>query len=107
VLCGTGVGISNAANKVQGIRAVLARDIVTVKAARENLDVNVLAFGGRITGVGLIEELVDAFLETEYESQNDEIIARLNAMAQNPAVLEDESLFESFLEKWDRGEYHD
>jgi galactose-6-phosphate isomerase len=55
----------------------------------------------------LIEELVDAFLETEYESQNDEIIARLNAMAQNPAVLEDESLFDSFLEKWDRGEYHD
>ena len=65
-VCGSGIGISIAANKVAGIRAALAHDVNTARLAREHNDANVLALGGRIvTGEAGIE-MVQAFLTTAY-----------------------------------------
>lgn len=65
-VCGTGIGISIAANKVPGIRAALAHDVNTARLAREHNDANVLALGGRIvTGAAAIE-MVQVFLTTAY-----------------------------------------
>jgi ribose 5-phosphate isomerase B len=65
-VCGTGIGISIAANKVPGIRAALAHDVMTARLAREHNDANVLALGGRVvTGEAAIE-MVQVFLTTVY-----------------------------------------
>ena len=65
--CGTGVGISLAANKVKGIRACVCSDTFTAKYTRLHNNANILSLGGRVLGVGLALELVDIFLTTEYE----------------------------------------
>lgn len=70
LICGTGIGISMAANKVKGIRAALCHDCFSAKATREHNDANVLALGGRIVGVELALMIVDIFLNTEFS--NDE-----------------------------------
>lgn len=65
-VCGTGIGISIAANKVPGVRAALAHDLNTARLAREHNDANVLALGGRVvTGEAAIE-IVQVFLTTAY-----------------------------------------
>jgi ribose 5-phosphate isomerase B len=65
-VCGTGIGISIAANKVPGVRAALAHDVNTARLAREHNDANVLALGGRVvTGEAAIE-MVKVFLTTAY-----------------------------------------
>lgn len=65
--CGTGIGISMAANKVKGIRAACCSDYFSAKYTRLHNDANVLCMGGRVVGAGLAIELVDAFLDTEFE----------------------------------------
>ena len=65
--CGTGVGISIAANKVKGIRACFCSDYFSAKLTRAHNDANVLCLGGRVVGAGLACELVDIFLNTEFE----------------------------------------
>lgn len=65
--CGTGIGISIAANKVPGIRAALCHDVFSAKATRRHNDANVLCFGARVIGPGLMLEIVDAFLAGEFE----------------------------------------
>ena len=65
--CGTGIGISMAANKVKGIRAACCSDYFSAKLTRMHNDANALCMGGRVVGVGLALELVDVFLETEFE----------------------------------------
>ena len=65
--CGTGIGISMAANKVKGIRAACCSDYFSAKLTRMHNDANALCMGGRVVGVGLALELVDIFLETEFE----------------------------------------
>lgn len=109
VLCGTGVGITNAANKIKGIRCVLTQDVSVVKYAREVLNANVLGFGGRVSGIGMIEDLIDTFLETEYcpTEERDVYIEKMNQLIQNDPACGKEGLFDDLLEKWDRGEYHD
>ncbi|MGV8145824.1 MAG: ribose 5-phosphate isomerase B [Alkaliphilus sp.] len=67
LICGTGVGISIAANKVNGIRCALVSDCFTAKATRQHNDSNVLALGGRVIGKGLAEEIVDIWINTEFE----------------------------------------
>lgn len=67
LICGTGIGISIAANKVKGIRAALCTDAYTAKYTRLHNDANVLCMGGRVTGAGVALEMVDVFLETEFE----------------------------------------
>lgn len=68
LICGTGIGISLAANRYAGIRAALCGDVFSAKAARLHNDANILAMGGRVLGVGLAAEIVDAFFETEFSN---------------------------------------
>jgi len=65
--CGTGVGISIAANKVKGIRACCCSDHFSAKYTRLHNDANVLCLGGRVVGAGIACELADLFIETEFE----------------------------------------
>lgn len=67
VICGTGVGISLAANKVRGIRCACVSEPVSARLCRAHNDCNMIAFGERIVGVQTAEAIVDAFLETEHE----------------------------------------
>lgn len=108
VICGTGVGISISANKVKGARAALVRDVETARYARAELDANIISFGGRIVGEGLMENIVDVFLETEYEKteENAEIIEKMNEFGSEEQV-NDEEFFDEYIEKWDQGLYHD
>lgn len=65
--CGTGIGISMAANKVKGIRAACCSDYFTAKYTRAHNDANVLCMGDRVTGTGVAIEMVEVFLNTEFE----------------------------------------
>ena len=67
LICGTGIGISLAANKIRGIRAACCSDTYSAKYTRLHNDANVLCFGGRVVGDGLACELVDAYLSVEFE----------------------------------------
>ena len=67
LICGTGIGISIAANKVTGIRAALCHDAYTATATRAHNDANILCFGERVVGKGVIESMIDAFCNTEFE----------------------------------------
>ena len=67
LICGTGIGISIAANKCKGIRAALCGDVFSAKATRQHNDSNVLCMGERVIGVGLAEMIVDAWIGTEFE----------------------------------------
>ena len=66
LICGTGIGISIAANKVPGIRAAVCSDCFSAEATRLHNDANILAFGARVVGPGLAEKIVDIFLDTEF-----------------------------------------
>ena len=66
LICGTGIGISIAANRFKGIRAALCGDCFSAQATREHNDANILAMGGRVTGPGLAVKIVDTFLNTEF-----------------------------------------
>ncbi|MEA4895682.1 MAG: ribose 5-phosphate isomerase B [Oscillospiraceae bacterium] len=67
ILCGTGIGISIAANKVRGVRAALCHDCYSAEYARLHNNANVLALGGRVIGAGLALKIVDIFLSTGFE----------------------------------------
>ena len=67
VLCGTGIGISIAANKINGIRAALCTDVYSAIMSRKHNDANVLAMGGRVTGIGPAGEIVRAWIRTAFE----------------------------------------
>lgn len=67
LICGTGVGISIAANKVAGIRAVVCSEPYSAKLSREHNDTNVLALGSRVVGEELAKMIVRMWLETEFE----------------------------------------
>jgi len=67
LICGTGIGISIAANKVPGIRAALCHDHYTAKLTRQHNDANILCFGERVVGKGVIEDMIEAFANTEFE----------------------------------------
>lgn len=70
LICGTGIGISIAANKIKGIRCALCHDVFSAKATRAHNNSNILAMGERVIGQGLAIEIVKAFLETDFS--NDE-----------------------------------
>ncbi|MCP4395170.1 MAG: ribose 5-phosphate isomerase B [Alphaproteobacteria bacterium] len=67
LICGTGIGISIAANRHPEIRAALVHDAFTTRMCREHNDANVLALGGRTTGIEIAKDCVRIFLETEFE----------------------------------------
>lgn len=67
LICGTGIGISIAANKCAGIRAALCNEVFGAKMSRQHNNANVLCMGERIVGVGTAELIVDTWLNTEFE----------------------------------------
>ena len=67
IICGTGIGISIAANKVHGVRAALCGDCYSAEYTRRHNDANILALGARVVGSGLALKIVDTFLTTEFE----------------------------------------
>lgn len=67
LVCGTGIGMSMAANKVKGIRAACCSDHYSVEYTRLHNDANILCLGGRVIGPGVASELVELFLNTQYE----------------------------------------
>ncbi len=67
LICGTGIGMSMCANKIKGIRAACCSDYFSAKYTRAHNDANVLCIGARVVGAGLAIELVDVFLDTQFE----------------------------------------
>jgi ribose 5-phosphate isomerase B len=67
VVCGSGIGISIAANKVPGVRCALLHDHYGAVMCRKHNNANMIALGGRTTGIEIAKEIVDAFLATEFE----------------------------------------
>ena len=67
LICGTGIGMSLAANKYDGIRAALTHDAYTARMAREHNDANILCFGERVVGKGVVETIIDAWCKTDFE----------------------------------------
>ena len=67
LICGTGVGISLAANKVEGIRAVVCSEPYSAKLSREHNNTNIVAFGARVIGIATAEMIVDEFFAAEFE----------------------------------------
>ena len=66
LICGTGVGISIAANKVKGVRAAVCSEPVTARLVKEHNNANIIAFGARIVGSEMAKAIVDAWLDAEY-----------------------------------------
>ena len=77
LICGTGIGISIAANKVRGVRAALCTDCFCAQATREHNNANILALGGRVVGPGLALKIVETFLKTPF-SNDERHIRRIN-----------------------------
>lgn len=67
IICGTGIGISIAANKIHGVRAALVHDAFTAQAARAHNDANVIALGARVVGPGVAEQSLRVFRDTPFE----------------------------------------
>ena len=68
LFCGTGIGISIAANKIRGIRCGLCSDVYSAKMTKEHNDANILAMGARVVGPGHAVEIAKAFIETKYSN---------------------------------------
>lgn len=66
VICGTGVGISLAANKVKGVRAVVCSEPYSAKLSRQHNNTNVLAFGARVIGIEMAKMIIDEWLDAEF-----------------------------------------
>lgn len=109
VICGTAVGITNAAQKVPGSRVVLARDVATAKRARENYDANILGFGGRIVGIGLAMDMVETFLDTEFieTEKNKKSVALIDSLLDQESYEPNKHVFSKERELWSKGHYHD
>lgn len=73
LVCGTGVGMSMAANKVKGIRAACVSDCFSAEATRAHNDANIVCFGQRVVGEGLAFKIVDTFLDTPFEGGRHQI----------------------------------
>lgn len=67
LICGTGVGISIAANKVKGVRAAVCSDTATARLVKQHNNANIIAFGQRIVGIELAKDIVKAYLDAEFE----------------------------------------
>ncbi|ALD66810.1 RpiB/LacA/LacB family sugar-phosphate isomerase [Spiroplasma cantharicola] len=104
VICGTGVGITNSAQKVKGARVVLAKDVLTVVDAKEKYNANIVGFGGRIVGLGLMYEMITKFIEAKYLAKNDKLISQIDNMIKQENY--DSRIFDKENKKWDEGFYN-
>ena len=109
VICGTGVGITNAANKIPGTRVALVRDLMTALYARRELDANIIGFGGKIVGGLIMKDMIDAFLGQDYEetTENKALIDGIAKLEEGRSTDFDPHQFDQYLQKWDEGYYHD
>lgn len=82
LICGTGIGMCIAANKVRGIRAASCSDTFSARASREHNDANVLCLGARVLGPGLAVELVDVWLHTQFQAEHPRHKRRIDKMMQ-------------------------
>ncbi|WP_299092438.1 ribose 5-phosphate isomerase B [uncultured Metabacillus sp.] len=87
LICGTGIGMSIAANKVLGIRCALVHDVFSAKATREHNDSNILAMGERVIGPGLVREIAKIWLTTPFQGGRHE--TRINKIK----VFEEKDLY--------------
>ena len=90
--------------------AEIVGDVLTARYAKKELNANIIAFGGRILGQNLIHNIVDVFLETEYQptESNRQLIEKINNTIEvSPEVAKNDHIFDEENAKWARGEYHD
>ena len=81
LICGTGIGMSLCANKVKGIRAACCSDTFSARMTRMHNNSNILCFGARVVGLGLATDMVDLFLDTEFEGErHNQRIAKMMAI---------------------------
>lgn len=80
LVCGTGLGMAIAANKVRGIRAAVVHDVTTARLARAHNDANVIAIGGRLMAPELAREVIDAYLGATFEPRHQPRLDQIAAM---------------------------
>ena len=92
LICGSGVGMSISANRMQGIRAVLANNELTVKMARSHNNVNVLCMGERYTGVDLAKSIVDTFISSPFDAEERHLrrIGKIDSVMKTDKNVKDE-----------------
>lgn len=83
LLCGTGIGMSIAANKFSGIRATLCNDKTAARLARETLDANVLCLGGKIVGTFELTEIVEQWLDSPYAGGAEQTLRQIQTLERN------------------------
>lgn len=88
VICGTGIGISLAANKVKGIRCALCSDPYSAKMTRAHNDANMLALGARVIGIELAKMIVEAWLDTPFEGGRHQTRVDLITAIENGGSIE-------------------
>lgn len=88
VICGTGIGMSIVANKVKGIRCALCSDTYSAKMTRIHNNSNVLALGARVIGVELAKEIVNAWLDAEFEGGRHQVRIDMITALENGASIE-------------------
>ncbi|NDI36851.1 ribose 5-phosphate isomerase B [Chengkuizengella sediminis] len=88
LVCGTGIGMSIAANKYPGIRCALVHDTFSAKATREHNDTNVLAMGERVIGPGLALDIVKIWIETEFSNEERHVnrIQKMNVIEKGSTI---------------------
>jgi ribose 5-phosphate isomerase B len=80
LICGSGIGMSMVANKFDGIRAALCHNEYSAKMAREHNDANVLCLGERVSGEGMVEAIVDSWLDASFEGgRHEQRVAKINS----------------------------
>jgi ribose 5-phosphate isomerase B len=88
VICGTGIGISMTANKVKGIRCALCSDTFSARMTRIHNDSNMLALGARVIGVELAKEIVNAWLDAEFEGGRHQVRIDMITALENGECIE-------------------
>lgn len=86
LICGTGIGISIAANKINGIRCALVHDHYTAVLSKQHNNANVIALGGRTTGIEVAKECVTAFLSSAFEGgRHENRVSKIHALESDSA----------------------
>lgn len=92
LICGTGIGISLAANKVRGIRAAVCSEPYSARLSRQHNNANMIAFGSRVVGTAMAEMILDEFLAAQYEGGRHEARVRMIAAIEQGDTLCTESV---------------